>query len=137
MADHRTVTVLSAPSDRLSAIFDRLGGVVVAQSLQELDAFAVLTALMGTFYGLQEVATDWMEGQGVAAPDAQRFLSGLFLALARTTQESGKTYPELREAHSTPGGLNAQLFEVFDQSGGSEALRRAMGDVLARVQAAR
>lgn len=136
VADLRAVTVLSGPSERLEGIFERLGGVIVARTLEELNALSVPTALMGTFFGLQEIVTDWMGEKGVPEAEARSFVSSLFLALAQTGADAGRTFPELREAHSTPGGLNAQSFEVFSEAGGSQALTKAMDSVMARILAA-
>jgi pyrroline-5-carboxylate reductase len=136
VADLRAITVLSGPSERLEGLFSQLGGVIVAQSLEEMNALTIPSALMGTFFGLQEIVVDWLGVKGVPEPDARRFLSSLFLALAQTGAASSQTFPELREAHSTRGGLNAQIFDVFAESGGAEALTQGMDSVMARLLAA-
>lgn len=135
VAECRAVTVLSGPSERLEDLFDRLGGSIVAKTLEELNALTMPSTLMGTFFGFQETVTDWLETKGVPEADARRFLSSLFLALAQTGANSRKIYPDLREAHSTPGGLNAQAFEVFAQEGGLSALNAAMDSVMSRIEA--
>ncbi|WP_158234111.1 NAD(P)-binding domain-containing protein [Oceaniglobus indicus] len=136
VADLRAVTVLSGPSERLEAMFEKLGGVIVTQSFDELNALTIPTTLMGTFFGLQEIVVDWMGQKGVGEADARKFVSNLFLSLARTGVESGQTFPELRKAHSTPGGLNAQIFDVFVENGGDKALTKAMDSVMGRILAA-
>jgi pyrroline-5-carboxylate reductase len=136
VADLRAVTVLSGSSGQLEDLFERLGGVIVAKSLEEMNALTVPSTLMGTFFGLQEVVTDWMRKKGVPEPEARRFISSLFLALAQNAADADRTFPELREAHSTTGGLNAQAFEVFTEAGGSRALTKAMDSVMARILAA-
>ncbi|OSP56659.1 pyrroline-5-carboxylate reductase [Pseudoruegeria sp. SK021] len=136
VAELRAVTVLSGPSARLEAIFDQLGGVVVTHSLDEMNALTIPSALMGTFFGLQEIIVDWVGTKGVPEPDARRYLSSLFLALAQTGAGSDRTFPELRAAHSTPGGLNAQIFQVFTEGGGDKALTEAMDSVMNRILAA-
>lgn len=135
VADLRAVTVLSGHSERLENLFDRLGGSIVAKTLEELNALTIPSTLMGTFFGFQETVTNWLGRKGVPEADARRFLSSLFLALAQTGASSGKEYPDLREAHSTPGGLNAQAFEVFAQAGGLDALNTAMDSVMDRIEA--
>lgn len=135
VADHRAVTILSGPSPVLEMIFARLGGVIVAKNLEDLNTLSIATTMMGTFFGFQEIVTDWMGQKGVAEPDARRFLSSLFLALAQTGVETDKTFAALRTAHSTPGGLNAQAFDVFDKTGGREALTHALDSILSRTVA--
>lgn len=133
VAELRAVTILSGPSAALEAIFERLGGVIVAKNLDDLNALSIATTMMGTFFGLQEIVTDWMGQKGVSEPDARRFMSSLFLALAQTGATAEKTFAELRTAHSTPGGLNAQAFEVFDKTGGRDALNNALDSILSRT----
>ncbi len=106
VADLGAVTVLSGQSERLEDLFNQLGGVIVAQSIEEMNALAIPSTLMGTFFGLQEIIVDWLGTKGIPEPDARRFLSSFFLALAQTGAGSSQTFPELRKAHSTPGGLN-------------------------------
>ncbi|MEO9777983.1 MAG: pyrroline-5-carboxylate reductase [Sedimentitalea sp.] len=136
VAELRAVTVLSGPSERLETLFERLGGVIVAQSLEQLNALSIATTMMGTVFGIQETVTEWMGQQGVCEPDARRFVSSLFLALAKTGVDADRTFAELRRAHSTPGGLNAQTFEVFSEEGGRDALTKALESVLSRTLAA-
>lgn len=136
VAELRAVTILSGRSKRLEAVFEQLGGVVVAQSLEELNALSIATTMMGTFFGMQETVTDWMGQKGVPEPDARRFLSNLFLALAQTGAQADRTFAELRTAHSTPGGLNEQAFEVFGEAGGQDALTKALDSILSRTLAA-
>jgi pyrroline-5-carboxylate reductase len=82
---------------------------------------------------MQQIMPDWMEQKGVAEPDARRFLSSLFLALSQTSVAADKPFAQLRDAHSTPGGLNAQMFDVFSEAGGRAALNDGLESVFRRT----
>lgn len=127
------------PYDRLGeALFAELGQVVTARSLDEFDAYAAASALMGTYFGILETAHHWLVGQGIEGASAKDYLNGVFLGLAQTSSGSrSKTFATLSHEHSTPGGLNAQMQDVFVSMGGAEALTKALDSVAARIQAAR
>lgn len=127
------------PHDPLGEeIFSALGRVVSAQTIDEFDAFAVASSLMGTYFGILETATDWMCATGIAPDAAKSYLDGVFLGLARTScTAEAAPFSELRVEHSTPGGLNEQMFDVFASSGGADALCTALESVAQRVRTAR
>ncbi|NOD77555.1 MULTISPECIES: pyrroline-5-carboxylate reductase [unclassified Ruegeria] len=138
VAHHRGVTVLF-PHDPLGEdLFGALGTVVSAKTVEEFDAFAAASALMGTYFGVLGAAADWMQSNGIGRVDAQRYLSGVFSGLAHTMMEDrDKPYETLRVEHSTPDGLNAQLFEVFADARGPDALKTGLDSVLQRLSDAR
>ncbi|MDV7145455.1 pyrroline-5-carboxylate reductase [Tropicimonas sp. TH_r6] len=127
------------PSDPLGAsLFGQLGTAVDARTIAEFDAFAISSALMGTYFGILESAAGWMSRCGIENEDAKSYLDAVFLGLARTSSDLGaSSYAELRQEHSTPGGLNEQMFDVFASSGGTEALSKALDTVARRVHTAR
>jgi pyrroline-5-carboxylate reductase len=138
VANRRGVTAIYPADGQLESIYDALGTVVVAQSLDEFDAYAAASALMGLYFGVMETASDWLCTQGTSSPNAQSYLTKIFLELSRTADSAPETgFDTLRRDHSTPGGLNQQMFEVFAQTGGTEALTQALGSVAKRVRDAR
>jgi pyrroline-5-carboxylate reductase len=65
---------------------------------------------------------------------ARTYLASLFAGLSR----SQKAHPDsdfetLRDEFSTLGGINEQGFRIFRSEGGSEAVRRALDAIHARV----
>ncbi|PRY21914.1 pyrroline-5-carboxylate reductase [Aliiruegeria haliotis] len=134
----RGVTALY-PEDPVGVrIFAPLGSAVGARNLDEFDAFATASSLMGTYFGVLETATDWLCDSGIEPETAQKYLAPVFLGLALTANEAdGTSFATLREEHSTPGGLNEQVFATFAANGGTDALRGALDAVGARVKAGR
>jgi len=116
-------------------LFSGLGDVIQVDSLDRFDAIAVTSAHMGTYFGVLENGAQWLVSKGVPYPDARRYVASLFLRLGETAyKDSNISFDALREGHSTPGGLNEQLFHVFSGNNGLGALNTALDDVLERVR---
>ena len=134
VADRRCVTPIIPPDAEVAALFDRLGQAVQCRTQEEFDLLAVGSALMGSYFGLLEVAQDWLAEQGLPDAAARDYMAGLFANLGRVAEGSGRPFAALRAEYSTQGGLNEQVFRVFRDQGGDVALRTALDQVLARVR---
>ena len=134
---HACVTAIYPGSDDVMALFDKLGGSVAAKTIDAFDGYAAGSALMGTYFTVLESAADWMVKQGSDAADARRYLAALFSGLAQNTAKSpDKSFAELVDGHSTPGGLNEQVAKTFVRENGASALHTALDEVFARIKAA-
>jgi pyrroline-5-carboxylate reductase len=134
VADRRCVTPILPPDAEVAALFDRLGQTVECRTQEEFDLLAVGSALMGSYFGILEAAEGWLVERGLPEAAAKDYMAGLFANLGRVAEGSGKEFSALREEYSTRGGLNEQVFRVFGEEGGVEALRSAMDQVLIRVR---
>ena len=138
VATRRGVTAIYPADDQLESFYNALGTVVVAQSIDEFDAYAATSALMGLYFGVMETASEWLCEQGTSPQNAQSYLTKIFLELSRTADSGPETgFATLRRNHSTQGGLNQQMFEVFADKGGTMALTQALESVAQRVRDAR
>ncbi|WP_050604326.1 pyrroline-5-carboxylate reductase dimerization domain-containing protein [Ruegeria sp. 6PALISEP08] len=138
VAQHRGVTILFPHDPVGDMLFRPLGTVVSARTVEEFDALASASAMMGTYFGVLEAASDWMQSSGIGQGDARSYLSGVFAGLAQTAVENpGKSFDVLRSEHSTPAGLNAEVFEVFSEAGGTDALKAGLDSVMQRLTTAR
>lgn len=134
VADRRCVTPIYPPDPVVAELFDRLGQTVECRTQAEFDLLAVGSALMGSYFGILELAQGWLVDEGLPEAAARSYMAGLFANLGRVAEGSSKTFADLREEYSTRGGLNEQVFRVFGEEGGTEALRVALGQVLTRVR---
>ncbi|HXV31085.1 MAG TPA: pyrroline-5-carboxylate reductase [Sinorhizobium sp.] len=135
VADRQGVTAIYPPNAEIAAIFDALGSTVECATKEEYDLLAVASAMMGTYFGILDRATGWLDDNGIAREKARAYLAPLFTSLAHVAVKADQTPLEtLRREFSTPGGLNEQVFEDFDRSGGSRALTDALERVLSRVR---
>ncbi len=135
VAQHLGVTVLFPHDPTGEMLFAPLGKVVSAKTVEEFDAFATASALMGTYFGVLQAASGWMQSKGIGQEDAQNYLNGVFAGLAQAALGApDKSFDTLRTDHSTPAGLNAQLFDVFTEAGGSDALKAGLDSVMQRLE---
>ena len=134
VADRASVTPIFPPDADTAALFDRLGTALPCRDIAEFDLFAVGSALMGNYFGILETAQGWLEAQGLGDTAARAYLAALFANLGKVAVDSPDTFATLRDGHSTPGGLNEQIFRDFAAGGGTAALTAALDRVLARVR---
>ncbi len=134
VADRTCVTPIFPADTEVAALFDRLGTSIPCQSIAEFDLLAVGSALMGSYFGILETAQGWLSAQGLGEVAGRTYLAGLFANLGKVAVASPDSFAALREAHSTRGGLNEQIFRDFARGGGTAALTAALDGVLARVQ---
>ncbi|MEO5615686.1 MAG: pyrroline-5-carboxylate reductase [Cypionkella sp.] len=131
---HEGVTPVFPPQPQAMQIFAALGTALPVDDLAAYDAYAAASALMGSYFGLLETAVAWMVAQGHSAPDAARYLRGLFGSLGDVLREKPTSFEQLREDHSTKGGLNEMIFQRFVQGGGGDAMQAALTAAFKRVQ---
>jgi pyrroline-5-carboxylate reductase len=124
------------PADRATeALFNAMGKAVVCADQNEFDLFAVATALMGSYFGILERASDWLAAKGMAREKARDVLLPLFGSLAKFADAApAMDFTALRHHFSTKGGLNEQVFRDFEAAGGSRALTSALDRVLERAK---
>ena len=72
---------------------------------------------MGSYFGLLETAQGWLVDQGLPDASARSYMAGLFANLGRVAEGSAKGFAALRDEYSTRGGLNEQVFRVFQEEG--------------------
>jgi pyrroline-5-carboxylate reductase len=130
-------TAILPAEETTAAIFGAMGTVIPASSEAEYDALVVSTTFMETFFGMQSAMIGWLQAKGIAEKDAQAYISAIFHALGKTAiDQSGKTMEEIRKSHTTKGGLNEQVYRMFRQKGGMDALIGGIDSVHERVRQA-
>lgn len=122
------------PLPQAMALFAALGQALPVEDRASFDIYAALSALMGSYFGLVETAEAWAAAQGLPPAASRPYLSRLLANLGTVLAASPATPQALRQDHSTPGGLNEQLFRSFSQDGGPQALQDALFAVLARIR---
>ncbi|MDL2403066.1 pyrroline-5-carboxylate reductase [Rhizobium mayense] len=134
VASRQGVTAMYPPDTDVAALFDALGTAVQCTSKKEYNLLAAASALMSTYFGIMEAATNWLEGNGLERPKAQAYLAPLFESLARRASASLRAdFSELSREFATRGGLNEQVLDDFQTKGGASALQAALDRVLARI----
>ncbi len=130
-------TALYPGSAVAKALFDRLGSAIEIDDERAFDAFTAATAIMASYFRFADAACAWMEDQGVAAPQADRFIRQMVFGLADTGMTtSDRSLRELADEHQTRGGLNEQVRQALEEKGVFTALAQALDSVQARLAAA-
>lgn len=127
------VTPVFPPRPQAMQLFAALGQALPVSDLPAFDAYATGSAVMATWFGVAETVADWMAANGIPPADAETYVRGLFANLGETIGDRGRSLEQLRHDHATRGGLNEQVWRVFADEGGADALRTGMDAVMARV----
>jgi pyrroline-5-carboxylate reductase len=130
------VTAVYPPDSDTAAIFNVLGTAVECDSKEEYDLLAAVSALMASYFGIMQRATEWVAGKGLPEEKGRAYLAPLFAELSQTALAAGGDIPfiELSREYATKGGLNEQVFRDFEHHGGSDALARALDRVHERIK---
>jgi pyrroline-5-carboxylate reductase len=106
IAEGRDVTPVFPPDPQALALFNALGRALPVVDLSAFNALAALSALMGSFFGIAQIAADWGARQGLPPEQARHYVGQLFGNLGDVLRADPQSMVRLREEHSTRGGLN-------------------------------
>lgn len=126
-------TVVHPPDASLTELLRHGGGTIDVTEPSHFLLYSVGSALMGPYFGILETMQHWLEAQGLPAEDARHYLVSLHSGLTGTACGSDGSFSELREAFSTKGGINEDLYRVFQENGGNHALTAGLDAVHRRV----
>lgn len=126
-------TPVYPPDPEALSLFGALGQALPVATQRDFDVFGALSALMASFFGIAEIASDWGAARGLAPDQATAYVGQLFGNLGEVLRQDPLAVERLRADHSTRGGLNEQLFAEFRALGGEAALRAGLDGILRRV----
>jgi pyrroline-5-carboxylate reductase len=125
-----SVTVVYPANDTARALFEQLGGSIVADDEREFAALMASTATISTFMQYVGTIVEWLAGQGIEAGQADRYVRGFFHAASVELADDSRSLRDLTQDHETAGGLNEQLRRTWFEPA-ADGLRRgldALGD---------
>lgn len=128
------VTPILPPDEEAATLFRALGGCIELTTRADFDSYATASALMSSYFGIAEIARDWLVAKGLDPRDAELYFRNLFGSLGDILRQSPQGFTELRTSHATRGGLNEQVFATFIAAGGDAAIRKGLDAVMARLQ---
>lgn len=112
-----------------------LGQLIQLPNEADLDALWTVTGLLAPYFGLLDETAAWLVRQNLDGAQARMFVAAIFEALSVTAVErSGEGFDKLREAHTTPGGLNEQSYRELEAAGWMSLFSRALDLIQARMQ---
>jgi pyrroline-5-carboxylate reductase len=128
-------TAIHPPDDIAAALFSKLGKAIEVSNRTEYDLLGAASALMGTYFGILEAGTRWLENKGLAYDSGRAYLVQMFGALTETAAQSpDRSFDDIRMEFSTKGGLNEQVYTNFAADGGIKALTNALDGVFNRIR---
>jgi len=118
-------------------LFGDLGTLVEVANEDELQTLWSVTAMMASYFRLQESAHHWLASHDVAEERAKLFIASMFHALADTgLQETDSSFGQLATEHATPRGLNEQLMRELAAMGCFDSVEEGLSLILKRMQGA-
>jgi len=135
VARREGVTAIFPPDGETAALFAVLGAAVACETKAEYDLLAAASALMATYFGIMQQATDWLAAKGLPEEKGRAYLAPLFAGLSGTALAAGPQMPftHFTGEFATKGGLNEQVLRDFDEKGGLSALSLALDRVHRRI----
>lgn len=115
------------------ALFDALGGSLHVDREPAFDSLSAASATVAAHFRYLDAIATWVARQGLAQPDARRYVADLFVALADELAAPDLDFAELAAAHSTPGGLNEQFARRLAEAGTYDTVASGLDELLARV----
>jgi pyrroline-5-carboxylate reductase len=110
--------------------FGGLGDVIVVEDEAEIRVFSVASAIMSTYYEMQNTVIDWMRSRGIAEEVAAEYILSELEGLAAVGRGTpGAQRGDLPAEHQTKGGLNERVREHLTQAGVFTRLRDALDEV--------
>jgi pyrroline-5-carboxylate reductase len=134
VATRSSRTPVHPPLAPVLELFEGLGGTMPIDDGDEFDAIFTAMGTVAPFFEYLRVLSDFLVGHGLASPDANQIVAGVFTGLLDQlgTQES-PDFGELVKEHATPGGGNEQLTGLMRGAGVFDEMTRAVDEVHRRL----
>ncbi|MEU6749170.1 NAD(P)-binding domain-containing protein [Spirillospora sp. NPDC046719] len=129
--ERRSVTVTCPSHPVVDALFERLGGALPVEDEASFNVFSALTGTLTTHYSYLAALTSWAAGHGIAPGAADAYVRSLFQGVGRSLGDETRTLQRLAADHETPKGNNERIRTTWFTPANSEALGRALDDLLA------
>ena len=90
--------------------------------------------MMAPFYQLLSTMSDWLVKKGVKRPNAQKYITSLFLALSEdAVANAKKDLKFLVKDSQTPKGLNEQGIKELTKAGFYKSLKKTLDSIHKRL----
>ncbi|GAB4586418.1 hypothetical protein Ntsu_42500 [Nocardia sp. IFM 10818] len=135
--ERRSVTVTYPAHPVIDELFESLGGVVPVADEAAFNVFSALTGTLTAHYSYLATLASWAADHGVAAEDADRYVRSLFQGVGRSLGDETRSLPRLAADHETPKGSNERIRTTWFTPANSEALGKALDDLLTDLNRSR
>ena len=122
------------PNKKVKAFFDKIGTSVEIKNEKLSTNFWSTSGMMAPFYQLLSTMSGWLVKKGVKRPDAQKYITSLFLALSEdAVANSKKDLKFLVKDSQTPKGLNEQGVKELTKAGFYSSLEKTLNSIHKRL----
>ncbi|GGR90740.1 hypothetical protein GCM10010252_31990 [Streptomyces aureoverticillatus] len=98
------------------------------------NVFSAFTGTLTTHYAYLATLTSWAVGHGIAPEAADRYVRGLFQGVGRALSDETRSLHQLAADHETPKGNNERIRTTWFDPANSQALDKALDDLLADLK---
>lgn len=128
--ERRSVTVTYPSHPTVHSLFTHLGGALPVEDEAAFNVFSALTGTLTTHYSYLATLTSWAVGHGIASDDADSYVRSLFQGVGRSLSDETRSLHQLAADHETPNGSNERIRTTWFTPANSEALNKALDDLL-------
>ena len=106
------------PNRQVKSFFDKIGSTIEIKNEKLSINFWSTSGMMASYYEMLRVMSNWLVRKGIKKPDAQKYITSLFLALSEdAVVNSKKDLKHLVKESQTSKGLNQQGLNTMSKKG--------------------
>ena len=122
------------PNKKVKNFFDKIGSTVEIKNEKLSINFWSTSGMMASYYEFLKIMSEWLVKRGIKRPDAQKYITTLFLALSEdAVRNSKKELKYLVKESQTPKGLNEQGLKEMSKKGVYNSLISTLNSIHKRL----
>ena len=122
------------PNRKVKNFFDKIGSTVEIKNEKLSINFWSTSGMMASYYEFLKIMSEWLVKRGIKRPDAQKYITTLFLALSEdAVRNSKKELKYLVKESQTPKGLNEQGLKEMSKKGVYNSLISTLNSIHKRL----
>ena len=122
------------PNRQVKSFFDKIGSTIEIKNEKLSINFWSTSGMMASYYEMLRVMSNWLVRKGIKKPDAQKYITSLFLALSEdAVVNSKKDLKHLVKESQTPKGLNQQGLNTMSKKGVYKSVVNTLNSIHKRL----
>ena len=122
------------PNRQVKSFFDKIGSTIEIKNEKLSINFWSTSGMMASYYEMLRVMSNWLVKKGIKKPDAQKYITSLFLALSEdAVVNSNKDLKHLVKESQTPKGLNQQGLNTMSKKGVYKSVVNTLNSIHKRL----
>ena len=122
------------PNRQVKSFFDKIGSTIEIKNEKLSINFWSTSGMMASYYEMLKVMSNWLVRKGIKKPDAQKYITSLFLALSEdAVVNSKKDLKHLVKESQTSKGLNQQGLNTMSKKGVYKSVVNTLNSIHKRL----